>query len=101
MIVNEGTKIPKYGIRDEDLEHLSVEEVYELIIKNKKKYNLNLVDLINDEKDSEDKDSQGKGNDLKTGISDLNTEAEIEIWKQAINDAKLITKGSSKSFRTI
>ncbi len=97
MIVNEGNfKIPKYGIRDEDLEHLSVEEVYELIIKNKKKYNLNLVDLINDEKDSEDKDSKGKGDDLKTGISDLNTEAEIRnYWKQAINDAKLITKGSS------
>ncbi len=97
MIVNEGNfKIPKYGIRDQDLEHLSVEEVYELIIKNKKKYNLNLVDLINDEKDSEDKDSKGKGDDLKTGISDLNTEAEIRnYWKQAINDAKLITKGSS------
>ena len=98
MIVNEGNfKIPKYGIRDEDLEHLSVEEVYELIIKNKKKYNLNLIDLINDKKDSEDKDSQGKGNDLKNGISDLNTEAEIRnYWKQAINDAKLITKGSSE-----
>ena len=99
MIVNEGNfKIPKYGIRDEDLEHLSVEEVYELIIKNKKKYNLNLIDLINDEKDSEDKDSKGKGDDLKTGISDLNTEAEIRnYWKQAINDAKLITKGSSEN----
>ena len=99
MIVNEGNfKIPKYGIRDEDLEHLSVEEVYELIIKNKKKYNLNLIDLINDEKDSEDKDSKGKGDDLKNGISDLNTEAEIRnYWKQAINDAKLITKGSSKN----
>ena len=98
MIVNEGNfKIPKYGIRDEDLEHLSVEEVYELIIKNKKKYNLNLIDLINDEKDSEDKDYKGKGYDLKTGISDLNTEAEIRnYWKQAINDAKLITKGSCK-----
>ena len=61
MIVNEGNfKIPKYGIRDEDLEHLSVEEVYELIIKNKKKYNLNLVDLIHDEKDTEDKDTKGK-----------------------------------------
>ena len=98
MIVNEGNfKIPKYGIRDEDLEHLSVEEVYELIIKNKKKYNLNLIDLINDEKDSEDKDPKGKGDDLKTGISDLNTEAEIRnYWKQAINDAKLITKGSSE-----
>ena len=98
MIVNEGNfKIPKYGIRDKDLEHLSVEEIYELIIKNKKKYNFNLVDLINDDEDSEDKDSQGKGNDLKTGISDLNTEAEIRnYWKQAINDAKLITKGSSE-----
>ena len=98
MIVNEGNfKIPKYGIRDEDLEHLSVEEVYELIIKNKKKYNLNLVDLINDQKGSEDKDSKGKGDDLKNEISDLNTEAEIRnYWKQAINDAKLITKGSSE-----
>ena len=99
MIVNEGNfKIPKYGIRDEDLEHLSVEEVYELIIKNKKKYNLNLIDLINDQKDSEDKDSKGKGDNLKNGISDLNTEAEIRnYWKQAINDAKLITKGFSEN----
>ena len=99
MIVNEGNfKIPKYGIRDEDLEHLSVEEVYELIIKNKKKYNLNLIDLINDEKDSEDKDSKWKGDDLKNEISDLNTEAEIRnYWKQAINDAKLITKGYSEN----
>ena len=99
MIVNEGNfKIPKYGIRDKDLEHLSVEEIYELIIKNKKKYNFNLVDLINDDKDSEDKDSKGKGNDLKTGISDLNTEVEIRnYWKQAINDAKLITKGFSEN----
>ena len=98
MIVNEGNfKIPKYGIRDEDLEHLSVEEVYELIIKNNKKYNLNLIDLINDQKGSEDKDSKGKGDDLKNEISDLNTEAEIRnYWKQAINDAKLITKGSCK-----
>ena len=98
MIVNEGNfKIPKYGIRDEDLEHLSVEEVYELIIKNNKKYNLNLIDLINDQKGSEDKDSKGKGDYLKNGISDLNTEAEIRnYWKQAINDAKLITKGSCK-----
>ena len=98
MIVNEGNfKIPKYGIRDEDLEHLSVEEVYELIIKNNKKYNLNLIDLINDQKGSEDKDSKGKGDDLKNGIIDLNTEAEIRnYWKQAINDAKLITKGSCK-----
>ena len=99
MIVNEGNfKIPKYGIRDEDLEHLSVEEVYELIIKNKKKYNLNLVDLITDEKDSENKDSKLKDIDLKTGINDLNTEAEIRnYWKKAINDAKLITKGYSKN----
>ena len=34
MIVNEGNfKIPKYGIRDKDLEHLSVEEVYEILLK--------------------------------------------------------------------
>ena len=59
---------------------------------------MNLVDLINDEKDSEDKDSKGKGDDLKTGISDLNTEAEIRnYWKQAINDSKLILRVLQKN----
>ena len=46
MIENEGNfKIPSYGIRDRDLEHLSVEEVYELIIKNNKKYNLRQIQI--------------------------------------------------------
>ena len=100
MIINEGNfKLPKYGIRDQDLEHLSVEEVYELIIKNKKNYNLKLVDLINGEKDLDHKDLKRESNDInKIGINDLKTESEIRnYWKQAINDSKLITKGLSKN----
>jgi len=42
MIENEGkVKIPSIGIRDKKLEHLSVEEVYEIILKNKINYQLN------------------------------------------------------------
>tara|TARA_S200000501_G_scaffold317372_1_gene310710 strand:+ start:433 stop:1599 length:1167 start_codon:yes stop_codon:yes gene_type:complete len=99
MIENEGNfKIPSYGIRDRDLEHLSVEEVYELIIKNNKKYNLNLIDLIVEDKNTEDTESKSKNNSKnKTCVNDLNNDSEIRnYWKQAINDAKLITKGSLK-----
>ena len=52
MIENEGkVKIPSFGIRDKKLEHLSVEEVYEILLKNKNNYKEEFDDLIYEDKD--------------------------------------------------
>ena len=85
MIVNEGNcEIPSYGIRDEKLEHLSVEEVYEIILKNKKKYSEDYLDLIDDK-------GQENKNDIE--CNDIESESDIRAyWKQAINDSRVITK---------
>ena len=51
MIENEGNlKIPAFGIRDKNLEHLSVEEVYEILLKNKKNFKEKFNDLIYENK---------------------------------------------------
>ena len=94
MIENEGNvKIPSFGIRDKKLEHLSVEEIYEILIKKKKKYSNEFNDLVfnNDYKDyKKEENEQASGSPQ--------TEKEIRTyWKQAINDAKLIAKSSGKN----
>jgi len=94
MIENEGNvKIPSFGIRDKKLEHLSVEEIYEILIKKKKKYSNEFNDLVfnNDYKDyKKEENEQASGSPQ--------TEKEIRAyWKQAINDAKLIAKSSGKN----
>ena len=44
MIENEGkVKIPSFGIRNKDLEHLSVEEIYEILIKKVKNLKMNFL----------------------------------------------------------
>jgi predicted metal-dependent peptidase len=101
MIENEGIcKIPSFGIRDKKLEKFSVEEVYEMINKNNKEYQLNFIDLIENKKEF-DNSNQNKVNNMdntesgEIGISDLNSEADIRAyWKQAISDAKIISKNS-------
>ena len=100
MIEDEGeNKLPAYGIRDKELQHLSVEEIYEIIINDKKEFNENYIDLINEydhsESGSDDKEKDEYNN---VGIADLSSESDIKAyWKQAINDSKLITKSSHKS----
>ena len=101
MIENEGIcKIPSFGIRDKKLEKFSVEEVYEMINKNNKEYQLNFIDLIENKKEF-DNSNQNKVNNIdntesgEIGICDLNSEADIRAyWKQAISDAKIISKNS-------
>ena len=107
MIVNEGDcNIPKFGITDPELEDLSVEEIYEILIKNKNEYEDYFMDLINDDmkneknEDIDNKDLEGNGIDdnYETGLSDLKTESDIRAyWRQAINDSRLITKVTGKN----
>ena len=104
MIENEGScKIPSFGIRDKKLEKFSVEEVYEMLNKKNKHYQLNLIDLVESEKEFKNSNHNNVNNiDINKlgdiGTSDLNSEADIRAyWKQAISDAKLISKNSGNS----
>ena len=107
MIVNEGDcNIPKYGIRDPELEDLSVEEIYEILIKNNNEYEDYFIDLIDEDMKNEksediyNKDLDGVGieNCYETGLNDLKSESDIRAyWRQAINDSRLITKVSGEN----
>ena len=92
MIENEGNlKIPAFGIRDKNLEHLSVEEVYEILLKNKKEIKEKFNDLIYENK------NDFEGNCNQANDVDLSSEKEIRsFWKQAINDSKLIAKSAGQ-----
>ena len=94
MVSNEqNMKLPKGAIRDKELEHLSVEEVYENLLRrpNYQKVieKLVLVDIINPYRE--------KGDDIKKEKNELNelkNRYEIEgYWKKAINDSISIAKG--------
>jgi predicted metal-dependent peptidase len=50
----EGMTLPKGGIRDTTLEHLSVEEIYEILQKQSCSYCLTLLDLLDPPDDAED-----------------------------------------------
>jgi predicted metal-dependent peptidase len=50
----EGMTLPKGGIRDTNLEHLSVEEIYEILQKQSCSYSLTLLDLLEPPDDAED-----------------------------------------------
>ena len=95
MIENEGkVKIPSFGIRDKKLEHLSVEEVYEILLKNKNNYKEEFDDLIYEDKDKD----EFEGNPNKPNGLDINSEKEIRnFWKQAINDSRLIAKSAGQN----
>ena len=92
MIENEGkVKIPSFGIRNKDLEHLSVEEIYEILIKKSLKFKDEFSDLIYDNSSI---NKEGADN-----LKDSNYKSEKEIrayWKQAINDSKLIAKSAGQ-----
>mgnify|MGYP001196349148 FL=1 len=92
MIENEGkVKIPSFGIRNKDLEHLSVEEIYEILIKKSQKFKDEFSDLIYDNSSI---NKEGADN-----LKDSNCKSEKEIrayWKQAINDSKLIAKSAGQ-----
>ena len=92
MIENEGkVKIPSFGIRNKDLENLSVEEIYEILIKKSQKFKDEFSDLIYDNSSI---NKEGADN-----LKDSNCKSEKEIrayWKQAINDSKLIAKSAGQ-----
>jgi predicted metal-dependent peptidase len=99
--------LPKGAIRDTKLEHLSVEEIYELLQKNtkKKKPKLPLADLLKPgsmglaaEEDEEGKeDGDGSSHDPAGELHELHDLSALEAhWKQAIQQAKVLASSQGQ-----
>ena len=79
-------KLPANAIRDEKLESLKVEEIYEILLKKKKKIKLPINDLIL-------KNKKVNSNKYNKELDDLNKQnANKQFWKKAINDSLFIAK---------
>ena len=88
--------LPKDATREPELEHLSVEEIYEILIKNvkykKHQKKLFIVDILDPERDSKNTNNESKD------LEDLNKRYAIEgYWKKAIGDSLVIARSSGDS----
>jgi predicted metal-dependent peptidase len=88
-------ELPPGGLRDEALEHFSVEEVYELLQgKGTKGFHLDDLDLLAANTGGDEARAEiGEGHSL-TSCRDEKLKAH---WRQAIEQATVITKSSAKS----
>lgn len=99
MVAAEGSvALPKGAIRDTKLEHLSVEEIYELLQKNtrKKKPTLPLADLL---KPGSIGSAAGDGSshDPVGELHDLHDRSALEAqWKQAIQQARVLARSQGQ-----
>ena len=92
-------ELPPGGIRDEKLEHLSAEEIYEILQKNTTYYSISLLDLLDCPPTDADGKGDGKpgdggfGND--GGSLERSQKAAIEArWRQAMQQAMVIARTS-------
>ena len=81
-------ELPEGVIRDRKLEHLSVEEIYELLPQQDRSYCLGIFDL--------DDAALGDGTDKGDGLSEAK-KAEIEThWRNAMGQATVIARTTSQ-----
>ena len=95
MIATEpSVKLPANAIRDEDLESLKVEEIYEILLKKKEKINLPIEDLV----DKNNKINSNKANKELDELDELNKQnAKKQFWKKAISESLLVAKQSDQT----
>ena len=111
VAAEESVALPKGAIRDTKLEHLSVEEIYELLQKKskKKRPTLPLADLLKPgsmgSAGEEEEGDKGEGNEGGDGSShdpagelhDLHDRSALEAhWKQAIQQAKVLASSQGQ-----
>lgn len=94
MIIADGnTELPDGGIRVPEWEHFSVEEIYELLMQQKKQMQCPISDLI--QQPLPCPNSMGKPDDGKANLSQkLDLEAH---WKQAIHQAHMVASNKPGS----
>lgn len=108
VAAEQSVELPEGAIRDTKLEHLSVEEIYELLQKNtkKKQPKLPLADLLKpgsmgsgtEQLEGEAEGNKGAdGNGLTSELHDLNDRSALEAhWKQAIQQALVLASSQGQ-----
>jgi predicted metal-dependent peptidase len=86
MIAQQGSfELPEGGLRDEKLEHLSVEEIYELLLKQpKRKHDLTNADLLEEAPASGDREGDNLSQNRKAALE--------SHWRNAMQQATAIAR---------
>jgi predicted metal-dependent peptidase len=102
VAAEESVALPQGAIRNKELEHLSVEEVYELLQKQpaKKRPSLKLADLLKPgsiDSQPEEGDGVEGGHNPAGELHDLHDRSALEAhWKQAIQQAKVLASSQGQ-----
>jgi predicted metal-dependent peptidase len=89
-----GFELPKGGIKDFKLEHLSVEEIYEILLKNTVVYSLSQLDLLNQA--PADASEGGQGNQCESDSLSHAKQAALEThWRNAMQQAIVVARSSN------
>lgn len=103
VAAEESVALPQGAIRNNKLEHLSVEEVYELLQKQpvEKRPSLKLADLLKPGSELGEGDEVGDGveggHDPAGELHDLHDRSALEAhWKQAIQQAKVLASSQGQ-----
>ncbi len=92
IMQQKGFELPAGGIRDTELEHLSVEEIYELLLKNARCYSFSELDLL----DEAPADALEGGQRGAFGSLSAAKRAELEShWRNALQQAMVIARSSN------
>ncbi|MEW6491458.1 MAG: VWA-like domain-containing protein [Cyanobacteriota bacterium] len=88
----QGFELPEGGIRDRKLEHLSVEEIYEILLPRTTYYSLCDLDLLDQPPDDA---SEGGGN-CESGSLGKAKQASVEThWRNAMQQAIVVARSSN------
>jgi predicted metal-dependent peptidase len=88
-----GFQLPNGGIRDPQLEHLSVEEIYELLLKNTIVYSLCELDLLN--QPPPDALEGGQGNQCDGSLGQAKQTSLEAHWRNAMQQAMVVARSSN------
>ncbi len=102
-IAQQGCELPKGGIRDPKLEHLSVEEIYELLLKNTSFYSLSELDLLTQSPSDASEDEQNGNATEENSQSQIDSgslgqakQAALEAhWRNAMQQARVVARSSN------
>jgi predicted metal-dependent peptidase len=95
IVISENYVIPEGGIVNKDLEHLSVEEVYEKLMQNAVKIELSAADLL-DAPPSDANPEEGNGKNGKQSDKQKSGTASESAWQRAMEHAKIISQNSGQ-----
>ncbi len=95
IIIQHGVfDLPQGGIRDSQLEHLSVEEIYEILLKDAEKYESIWVSADDGKDDLLDEPGGGEGDEeIEDSLSEARKAALSAHWRNALQQAVVIARG--------